>query len=373
MKAHPRRATLRDIAQDVGVSTGTVSVVLNGARSGTSVADRTREAIHASAKRLRYRPNWVAKSLQGGRTRTIGIIPTQAVEDFLRGPYIQRVLNAVANVLAAEHHDLLLLTRCDQSDVQGILQAVVNGRIDGAIVVAPRADSRLVETLDEAGFPFVVIDGVPVGHATSFDVDDAAGTRLGLAHLRELGHERIAYVAGPQSLASGVIRLEAFREAWSLPESLSPPGERGVHRGMHSGAIQVDGSEGRALAEPIVIPGDYMMASGRAALETILTLDPRPTAVLCANDEMAAGVMRAARERGVAVPDELSVVGFDDSPNAVDLQPSLTTYAQPTEKVAEAAAKAILATLDDFQPVRGDRFAGHFVIRESTTRPKKDL
>ena len=153
MRGHARRATLRDIAQDVGVSTGTVSVVLNGARSGTSVADRTREAIHASARRLGYRPNWVAKSLQGGATRTVGIIPTEAGRDFLLGPHIQRVLNATANVLHERHHDLLVITRCDQSDGRGILEAVVNGRVDGAIVVAPHIGSRLVETLAEANFP----------------------------------------------------------------------------------------------------------------------------------------------------------------------------------------------------------------------------
>ena len=341
------------------MSTGTVSVVLNGSRSGTSVADRTREAIHASAKRLGYRPNWVAKSLQGGRTRTIGLIPTQAVADFLRGPYIQRVVNGVANVLAAEHHDLLLLTRCDGSDAQGILQAVVNGRLDGAIVVAPREDSRIVETLDAAGFPFAVIDGGHHGHAASFDIDDAEGTRLGLEHLRALGHERIAYVAGPQYLASGVARLGAFRAAYASSAPLSASGERG-------------GGEGQAASEPPILYGDYQMSTGDEALRALLALEPRPTAVLCANDEMAAGLMRAAREAGLRIPEDLSVVGFDDAPNAADLQPALTTYAQPTEKVAEAAARAVLATLEDFLPVQGAKLQGHFVVRESTTRPKKD-
>ncbi len=336
-----KRATLRDIAQDVGVSTGTVSVVLNGARSGTSVADRTREAIHASARRLGYRPNWVAKTLQGGRTRTIGIIPTQAGQDILLGPYLQRVLNAVANVLAAEHHDLLILTRCDQSDAEGILQGVVNGRIDGAIVVAPRLDSRLVETLDAAGFPFVVIDGVPGGHAASFDVDDAEGTRLGLEHLRSLGHRRIAYVAGPQTLHSGRERLQAFLRAWE------------------------DG-------EPLVAQGDYTIDSGCAALHELFSRGERPTALLCANDEMAAGAMRAARVAGLHVPSDLSIVGFDDASSSADLLPPLTTYAQPVERVAVAAAEAILGTLDNLQPVRGMTFSGHLVIRESTDRPKQD-
>ena len=332
---------MRDIAQDVGVSTGTVSVVLNGARSGTSVADRTREAIHASARRLGYRPNWVAKSLQGGRTRTIGIIPTQAGQDFLLGPYLQRVLNAIANVLAAEHHDMLILTRCDQSDAEGILQGVVNGRIDGAIVVAPRSDSRLVETLDAAGFPFVVIDGVPGEHAASFEVDDAEGTRLGFEHLRALGHEGIAYVAGPQSIPSARKRLQAFHEAFG-------PGE------------------------PRVAYGDYTIASGAAALRVILAAGEPPTAVLCANDEMATGAMRAAREAGLDIPADLSIVGFDDSPGAADLQPPLTTYAQPVDLLASAAATAILGALDRFVPVCGKTFPGHLVIRESTDRPKKD-
>lgn len=336
-----KRATLRDIAQDVGVSTGTVSVVLNGARSGTSVADRTREAIHESARRLGYRPNWVAKTLQGGRTRTIGIIPTQAGQDFLLGPYLQRVLNAVANVLAAQHHDLLILTRCDQSDAEGILQGVVNGRIDGAIVVAPPFDSRLVETLDAAGFPFVVIDGVPGGHAACFDVDEAEGTRLGLEHLRSLGHRRIAYIAGPQNINSGRERLEAFLRNWG-PD------------------------------EPTIACGDYTIDSGTAAFRALLDRGERPTALLCANDEMAAGAMRAAREAGLVVPRDLSIVGFDDSPSSADLQPALTTYAQPVDRVAAAAAEAVLGCLDNLEPVRGKTFPGHLVIRESTDRPTPD-
>ena len=329
-----KRATLRDIAQDVGVSIGTVSVILNGSRSGTSVADRTREAIHESARRLGYRPNWVAKSLRGGRTRTIGIIPTMAGRDFLLGPYIQRVLNSVVNVLAAEHHDVLLLTRCDQSNVESILDSVVNGRVDGAIVIAPRADSRLVETLAEAGFPFVVIDGENVDHG-GFTVDDARGTRAGLEHLRSLGHERIAYVAGPDSLASGRARLRAFREAYG-------PGE------------------------PIVAHGDFTIASGHAAVAALLRRTPRPTAVLCANDEMAMGAYRAARERDLCVPEDLSVVGFDDSPTSSDAHPPLTTYEQPVERMAAAAAQAILDAVNDLQPVREACFSGHLVVRSST-------
>ncbi len=249
-RAHARRATLRDIARDVGVATGTVSVVLNGARSGTSVSDRTREAIHASAKRLGYRPNWVAKTLQGGSTRTIGIIPTEATTDFLLGPHIQRIMNATANVLAANHHDLLVLTRCDQSDAAGILQGVVNGRIDGAIVVAPRIGSRLVETLEAANFPFAVLDGDVEIHSSTYNVDDAGGTRAAVDHLRELGHERIAYIAGPMSLRSGVRRLAEFREACG-PDA------------------------------PVAL-GDFHVASGEIGMRSFLSLNPRPTAVVCA-------------------------------------------------------------------------------------------
>ena len=340
MKTRMRRPTLRDVAQDVGVSTGTVSVVLNGARSGTSVADRTREAIHASANRLGYRPNWVAKSLQGGSTRTIGIIPTEATENFLLGPHIQRVLNAAANVLHDEGHDMLVLTRCDQSDARGILQGVVNGRMDGAIVVTPHVGSRLVETLDGAGFPFAVLDGDPEIHAATFNPDDALGVRLAVEHLRERGHTRIAAVAGPQNFRSGRIRLAAFREICG-PDA------------------------------PVAI-GDYRVGGGESGLRALMALDPRPTAIVCANDETAFGVLKAARSLGIEVPRDLSVVGFDDAPIAALVQPGLTTYVQPVETMVHSAVAALMNGLQTSDPIHGTSFPGRLVIRESTDRPKKD-
>jgi len=336
-----KRATLRDIAHDVGVATGTVSVVLNGSRSGTSVSDRTRDAIHESAKRLGYRPNWLAKTLQGGSTRTIGIIPTEATRGFLLGPHIQRILNATANVLAENHHDLLILTRCDQSDAQGILQGVVNGRIDGAIVVAPRADSRLVETLEEARFPFVVLDGDPELHHTTYNADDAEGTRAGVEHLRSLGHERIAYIAGPLNLGSGRRRLEEFRRVC------------GEDAPVENGTFQIE--------------------AGEKAMHALLQRSPRPTAVVCANDETAMGAVRAIQSLGLTVPDDMSIVGFDDAPYSGVVHPGLTTYAQPVELMARAAATAILQHLELSLPIRGEIFPGHLVIRQSTSSPKQDI
>jgi len=333
-----KRATLRDIAHDVGVATGTVSVVLNGSRSGTSVSDRTRDAIHESAKRLGYRPNWLAKTLQGGSTRTIGIIPTEATRGFLLGPHIQRILNAVANVLAENHHDLLILTRCDQSDAKGILQGVVNGRIDGAIIVAPRDDSRLAETLEEAHFPFVVLDGDPEHHPTTYNADDEEGTRAGIDHLRELGHERIAYIAGPLTLGSGRRRLAEFRRVCG--------------------------------ADAPVENGNFHIEAGERAMQNLMLQTPRPTAILCANDEMAMGAIRAIQAAGLSVPDDFSVVGFDDAPYSGVVHPGLTTYAQPVEQMARAAATAILQNLELSLPIQGELFPGHLVIRQSTSSPK---
>ncbi|RYG22789.1 LacI family transcriptional regulator [bacterium] len=333
-----RRATLRDIAKDVGVATGTVSVVLNGSRSGTSVSDKTREAIHESAKRLGYRPNWVAKSLQGGSTRTIGIIPSEAKQDFLLGPHIQRILNATANVLAANHHDLLVLTRCDQSDEKGILQGVVNGRIDGAIVVAPHAESQLVQTLSRAHFPFAVIDAEPGLHPAIFNADDADGTRIAVEHLRGLGHERIAYISGDVRLRSAHRRLQEFLRLFG--------------------------------PNAVIEQGDFEIASGERAMAALLQRSPRPTAVLCANDEMAMGAYNAAMRAGLSVPGGVSIVGYDDAPYSQVVQPSLTTYAQPVEDMARAATTAILRNLEFSEPIQGATLPGHLVIRDSTSRPK---
>ena len=335
-----KRATLRDIAREVGVSTGTVSVVLNGARSGTSVADRTREAIRESAQRLGYRPNWVAKSLQGGATRTIGVIPTQTGRDFLLGPHIQRVLNAVANVLHVEYHDLLVLTRCDQSDARGILRSVASGRMDGAIVVAPHVGSRLVETLAEARFPFAVLDGDLAAHPATFNADDEAGIRLAVEHLRALGHRRIGSIAGPSAFRSGQRRLAAFQEACGV--------------------------------DAPVADGDFRIEGGERAMVALLAADPALSGVVCANDEMALGALRGARRLGLRVPRDLSIVGFDDDPSAAVAHPGLTTYAQPVEAMAQSAVAALLRGLETSEPALGAILPGRLVIRESTDRPKQD-
>lgn len=339
-KAQRKRATLSDIAKQVGVSTGTVSVVLNGAHSGTNVAEQTREAIQEAARSLGYRPNWVARALQGASTRTIGIIPTQAEQDFLLGPHISRVLNAAANVLHAVNHDLLVITRCNQHNSDEILKAVVNGRMDGALVVAPIVESRLVTTLLEAKFPIAVLDGDPA-HQCAFNTDDTEGIRLAIEHLRSLGHTKIASIAGPSTLRSGRLRLETFQ---SLCGSEAP-----------------------------VAYGDFRIQGGEQALHELIQADPGITAVSCASDEMAIGAMRAARSLGLHVPKDISIVGFDDENSAQLVQPALTTYAQPVEEMTHAAVTALLCEIETSSPVRGDHIPGRLIIRESTDRPKRDI
>jgi LacI family transcriptional regulator len=338
--AQQKRATLSDIAKQVGVSTGTVSVVLNGSHSGTTVAESTRKAILDTARRLGYRPNWVARALQGASTRTIGIIPTQAEHDFLLGPHIGRVLNAAANVLHPINHDLLVITRCNQQDSDEILKAVVNGRMDGALVVAPIIDSRLVDTLLDAKFPIAVLDGDPA-HKCAFNTDDAEGVRLAVDHLRSLGHKRIASIAGPSTLRSGRLRRAAFQ---SLCGDDAP-----------------------------LAYGDFRIQGGELALQELIRKDPHITAVICANDEMAIGAIKAARKLGLGVPERLSIVGFDDENSAQLVQPALTTYAQPVEEMTHAALTALLSEIATTSPVRGTDIPGRLIIRESTDRPTRDF
>ena len=336
-KVQIKRATLSDIAKQVGVSVGTVSVVLNGARSGTHVADQTRQTIRDAAREMGYRPNWVARTLQGAATRTIGIIPTQAEQDFLLGPHITRVLNSAANVLHMARHDLLIVSRCNQQDSDEVLKAVVNGRMDGALVVAPVVQSRLVETLLEARFPVAVLDGDP-DHPCVFNTDDVEGTRLAVEHLRSLGHTRIASICGPSTLRSGRLRLGAFHDLCG-PDAL-------------------------------VADGDFRIQGGEQALPELLQRDPSITGVVCASDEMAIGAMRAARAMGLKVPEDISIVGFDDEIPARLVQPALTTYAQPVEEMTRAAVTALLGAIGTSSPVRGEHIPGRFVIRESTASPK---
>jgi DNA-binding LacI/PurR family transcriptional regulator len=255
------RATLKEVAREAGVSICTASVVLNGSASGSRISTKTREAVIAVAGRLGYRANQLAQSLNAGRTRVIGIVPAAADADIMLGPHLQHVLNGAANETEVRGYDLSIITRCDAANVAGVVDTLMGGRLDGAILVAPRSGSKLPSLLGREGFPYVVVNGDPEETDRLFMVDNPGSVESAMLHLWELGHRRIGHIAGDQRHYDGRTRKDAY---FAVAERLG---------------MRVDLSW--------LQPGEFKFEGGGAAMRRILSQPNPPTAVFCANDEMA--------------------------------------------------------------------------------------
>ncbi len=338
------RATLKEVAREVGVSICTASVVLNGSSSGSRISDGTREAVIDAAKRLGYRANLVARSLHAGRTHMIGVVPAQTDSNILLGPHLQHVLNGIVNETEAHHYDLSLITRCDQSHPTDLLNAILGGKMDGVIVVAPKTNSRLLPLLREESLPMVVIDGDPEQCDNIFVVNNKQSVRIAVQHLYDLGHRNIGYIAGPQEQYAARVRKDAFFERMSM------------------------------LGMPIrfewIQSGAFNFQSGAEAARRILRNDELPTAIFCGNDEMAFGAMEALQQSGLHIPDDISVMGFDDAPLAPHSSPPLTTVRHPIDEIARAATVALLEFIDNGAVIVSKMFPGELVVRKSTGIPK---
>jgi LacI family transcriptional regulator len=334
------RATLKEVAREVGVSICTASVVLNGSSSGSRISDGTRDAVIDAAQRLGYRANQVARSLHAGRTHMIGVVPAATDTNILLGPHLQHVLNGIVNETESHKYDLSLITRCDQSHPTDLLNALLGGKMDGVIVVAPRAQSRLLPLLREESLPMVVIDGDPEQCDNYFIVDNKQAVRIAIRHLVQLGHRKIAYIAGPQDLYAARVRKDAFFEVMK---------ECGLEVNLQW--LQV---------------GLFSYQSGADGFNRILRGASMPTAIFCANDETAFGALDAATQAGLKVPEDLSVVGFDDVPLAQHSHPPLTTVRQPVDEIARVATASLLDNIDTGTPIRSRTFPAELIVRQST-------
>lgn len=334
------RATLKEVAREVGVSICTASVVLNGSSSGSRISNGTREAVIDAAQRLGYRANQVARSLHAGRTHMIGVVPAATDTNILLGPHLQHVLNGIVNETEAHRYDLSLITRCDQSHPTDLLNALLGGKMDGVIVVAPRSHSRLLPLLREESLPMVVIDGDPEQCDNYFVIDNKHAVRMAIRHLFDLGHRNIGYIAGPQDLYAARIRKDAFFEVMQE-----------FRLEVHFEWLQV---------------GAFAYQSGIEGVKRILRNPNLPTAIFCANDETAFGAMDAIQHAGLRVPEDISVIGFDNVPLALHSHPPLTTISQPVDEIARAATAALLANIETGDPIHCRTFFGQLMIRDST-------
>ncbi len=344
-----KRTTLSDIAERAQTSTMAVSVVLNGARSNTRVSDATRQRILQVAAGLNYTPNAMARGLKRQRTNTLGVLFNWAGSHAIHNLYSVAVLDGiVAGAATAGYHILLYTQKWHTAAASA--SAFSDQRTDGVVVVAPNEQSDVVPGLTGLGLKVALVSSVtPTEGVPCLTIDNREGVRLALDHLWDIGHRRIAYIGHGWSRHSPRERYDAYRE-WI--------DERGLpHR-----------SDEAILA-------DLTPDGEDAPLHDLLTGEDRPTAVFAFNDDIAVKVLEHARSRGVSVPGDLSVVGFDDVLVASLTVPKLTTIRQPLFEMGRQAAKRLVARIeksdtDDF--IARHVLAPELVVRESTAPPRHE-
>lgn len=315
--------TLKDVAEEVGVSITTVSRALAGY---DDVAEATRERVEAAASELGYVPNITARRLQKQRTDTLGfIIPTFGPR--FSDPFFSEFIAGIGNMAADHHLDLLVSTHPPDSEreLDAYRRAVRGGWVDGLIVVRTRENDRRIQLLCENKFPFVAFGRTEDDCDFPYvDEDSAAGMNLLVQHLIDLGHRRIAFIAPPSGLMFGRHRRQGFLDTMR--------------------------ANGLAVRPEWVVEGDMTQRNGAEAVQKLLTLSPRPTAIIGGNDLMALGAMGAMQEKGIEIGTEMAVAGFDDIPPAANAHPPLTTIHQPIYEIGQKTCEMLIKIVHGREP-----------------------
>ena len=330
------RPTIKDIAKAAGVSVATVSRAL---RDLPYVAPETRSRVVEAAAELEYEAHPQASRLASGRTWTIGVVAPQFGTWF---PF--RALGGINSVFAAAGYDVLISMMAAPGDRRRFLKDARSfcRRVDGIVLIDTFVSVEGDSARDFFDRPVVAV-GERLEGASSITIDNRLATRRAVEHLIELGHERIGLVAGPQ-----------------LPDLPTPvPEQRRLGYGDALGAA------GLAADPELVADGGWTAAGGAAALSALLDRADPPTAVFCMSDEMAFGVLRGASKRGLAVPGDLSVVGFDDHDLAGAL--GLTTMRQAVDEMGVRAAETVTALIDG-EPAADITWDVPLIVRETTSR-----
>jgi LacI family transcriptional regulator len=333
-------ATMNDVARVAQVSIATVSHVINGTRF---VSPERIERVHAAMQALDYTPDATARSLRMGRTDTVGlVIPDNT------NPFFAELARWIEEASFDAGYTTILANSNERPyRERRYISTLLSKRVDG-LIIAPSGgeDQTLIALLRRVRTPIVVVDHdgmLPIGDVVLYD--DAGGSRAVAEHLLELGHTRIACVAGPAEHAPHE-RLESFRRTLA--------------------------AAGVTLDDDAVVAADFHFAGGREATAKLLATGKPFTALFAANDLMAAGAIRELLAHGLSVPDDVSVIGFDDAPLAEMISPALTTVRQPMQDMAETAVSLLLARV-------AERGAGthvrrvlptSLVVRDSTAPPR---
>ncbi len=308
---------IRDIAREAGVSVATVSKVLNGY---PTISKKTKDRVMQIVKETRFRPNHAAQQLVGQRSMTLGVFLTTG----LSHPYFQYILSGMDHSLKTKGYDLIYLAQVSWNRDYSLVRHCQSRNVEGVIVFGFQHGDLNFEELIEAHIPSMFIDmnfnGPRAGNITS---ENAKAVTEAVLYLSDLNHRRIAFISGnPESLTSG-LRLEGYAS--------------GLQR------LQLP-------YRPEYIAGsDFTKESGYAAMNKLLSLPERPTAVICCSDIIAIGAMDAIHDAGYAVPEDFSVIGFDDIEIAHIVRPALTTIRQDTFSIGRKTIELLVDMINDEQ------------------------
>lgn len=326
---------MSDVGRMAGVSHQTVSRVINGS---PNVRPETRQRVIVAMRQLGYRPNSIARALATGRTKMLGVIgfdttlygPASTLFGIERAAHEEGYLMIVASVRAL-----------NRLSVAEAIERLRNRGVDGILVIAP--DKEVADALRHADsdVPLVAAEAGPADVMAVVAVDQFAGAVSATRHLLELGHQTVWHISGPADWLESAERVDGWRTTLEAAGAVPPP----------------------------LLVGDWSARSGYH-LAVSLSKDPAVTAIFAANDQMALGVMRAIRETGRDVPGDVSVVGFDDIPEAPYYTPPLTTVRQDFIEVGSRSLRALVRAIETGEPVAsGSRVPSRLIIRDSTAVP----
>lgn len=312
-------ATIADIAAKAGVSKTAVSYAFNAPEK---LSTATVARILAVAEELSYAPNPLARSMSIGRTGTLGILVPQPLEEMLINPFFSEFLAGVAAIAGEEGFPLLLVP-----PVKGSVEGAISGAaVDGFLTLGLETFRPTMHVLERRGLPYVMVDSDPVEGVACVNVDDENGACAAMTHLLERGHRKIG-ILGIRSPQRG--RWEKY--TGTLHRRMN-----GYTRALAEYGLRVGDSGARLIECEVSEEG------GKHGFERLIKRGGAPTAIVAMSDLIAIGALEFALSRGIRVPDDLSLVGFDDIPEVSWVQPPLTTIRQPTQEKGRTAAKLLL-------------------------------
>lgn len=315
----PKRVTSMDVARRAGVSRTTVSFVLNNV-PGMQISDETRQRVIDAARELGYVPDAAARALASGRSMTVGLLLARRHNVIASDMFLTQMMEVLVREVGRRGMRLMLEVVEDFENSESYLNLVRSNSIDGVLYSGPRFEDTALRVLVDHGVPTVLMGALPGDSYVFVDVDNRAAARRAAAYLLQLGHSCIGCITNAQPIyAAAVDRLQGFQEA------------------LAAAGVEVGPSLYRF--------GDFDPESGYEQMKSLLDENPRMTAVFVASDVVAFGAMAAVRERGLRIPEDISIIGFDDVPFARYIEPGLTTIKLPVIELARRASEMVVALI----------------------------